>query len=73
MAVFPNGDAPENINFTASTVETYYAFAVENGGTNGIEITSSGFKLLNGSSYAIASNSPMPNKSAKNYNYFAIK
>lgn len=73
VSVFPNGDAPLSINFASSAVETYYAFANENGGTNGVEITSNGFKILNGSSYAVGNNTPMPNKTAKNYNYIAIK
>ena len=74
IAIFPCGDPPFSIDFSTGTTNVFIAFSIANGiGTNGVETTSTGFKLLNGKNYAVNNVIPKTNDSGKTFVYFAVK
>lgn len=76
VTVVAEGMAPMTINAvnsgssSATTYnESYLGFALASGGSMGVEITTTGFKVYNGDSYALYGSKPMMNKSGLTYVY----
>ncbi len=63
---------PVHPNFSAATTQVYFGFATASGGSMGVELTASGFRLRMGSGYSLGTTSPGLNVSGAQYIYFAF-
>jgi len=59
-------------NFSAAASQAFFGFAAEYGGSMGIELTNTGFRLLMGSSHALGTTSPGLNVGGDQYLYMAF-
>lgn len=65
---------PANIvDFANSGSASYWGLAVAGSGTQGIELTGTGFKLLQGSAYTVNGCQPKLNETGVNYFYIAVR
>ncbi|MBQ6707607.1 MAG: hypothetical protein IJM97_01505 [Clostridia bacterium] len=66
--------SPVTVDFTNKKVTSYWGFTLDNGyRTMGIETTSTGVKLLSGSSQDLFGATPNLNESGMTYAYFALR
>lgn len=72
-AVFAVQYPPSTVDFTNSASLCYWGVAVSGSGTQGIELTGSGFKLLQGSAYETKASLPRLNEAGLAYFYIAVK
>ena len=63
---------PVHPNFSAASSQVYFGFAAESGGSMGVELTDTGFRLRMGSGYTLGTTSPGLNVSGNQYVYFAL-
>ena len=73
LAVFPLDGFNYEYNSSTGGMNNFSGILAGNDYTHGIGITSNGFTVNNGSSYAYSGNTPYLNKLGYTYTYFAIK
>jgi len=64
---------PVTVDFTAQTTESRFGIACAAGGSQGIELTAGGFRLLSGSSYQVGNCLPKFNEAGVTYCYIAVR
>ncbi|HZK38574.1 MAG TPA: hypothetical protein VFD23_00295 [Clostridia bacterium] len=72
-AVFAAQYPANTVDFINSGSLAYWGFAVGGSGTQGIELTNTGFKLLPGSSQGVCGSRPRLNETGLTYFYIAVK
>ena len=63
---------PVHPNFSAASSQVYFGFATEHGGSMGVELTSTGFRIRTGSGYSLGTTGPAMNAVGSQYVYFAM-
>ncbi len=72
-AVFATQYPANTVDFANGGSLCYWGLAVSGNGTQGIELTSTGFKLLQGSGYEMKGSLPALNEAGVSYFYIAVK
>jgi len=73
VAVWALQMPPVTVDFTAQTAESRFGAACAQGGSQGIELTAGGFRLLSGASYQVGNCLPRLNEAATAYGYVCFK
>jgi len=74
VLVFARQYPPVLVNFAGQSSASYWGLAAtDSNGTQGIELTAGGFRLLSGSAYALGGCQPKLNESGVSYCYIAYK
>ena len=63
---------PVHPNFSAASSQVYFGFAAQSGGSMGVELTTTGFRLRMGSGYTLGTTSPGLNVNGSQYVFLAL-